>query len=183
MIIELPNFVDNETVDQIKNSIKPYVKKTEKSYYGTYRDGQTVNITGLATNDKNMSSLDGVLHNIFSKIQSDIIKRRYKPPFGSADSGYEYHIYRPGDLCHLHSDEEVSNGMLRYASVTLHLNTVNDGGKLVFPSQNKKIKTEKGKVVIFPPYGMFEHYVTESSENREVIVTWFVYDNVRVEVL
>jgi hypothetical protein len=71
--------------------------------------------------------------------------------------------------------------MLRYASVVLHLNSIEVGGDLVFSNQNKTIKTEAGKVVIFPPYGMFEHYSTSADVPREVIVTWFVYNNVRVQ--
>jgi hypothetical protein len=72
---------------------------------------------------------------------------------------------------------------LRYASVTLHLNTVHEGGELVFPAQNKKVKTEEGKIVIFPPYGMFGHYTTPSEEPREVVVTWFIYANMVVRRL
>jgi hypothetical protein len=86
-------------------------------------------------------------------------------------------------VCHTHSDGEAVSGLLRYASVVMHLNTIEEGGELVFPNQNKSVKTEEGKVVIFPPYGMFEHYSTPADVAREVIVTWFVYNNVRVEVL
>jgi len=57
---------------------------------------------------------------------------------------------------------------------------VHEGGELVFPVQNKKIKTEVGKIVVFPPYGMYQHYTTPSDEPREVIVSWFVYNNLTV---
>ena len=102
--------------------------------------------------------------------------------------GYEYHIYNPNDICRYHSDGELQDNskphtLLRYASVVLHLNTVTEGGELVFPNQNKSIKTEEGKLVIFPPYGMFAHYTTPSNQKREVLVSWLVYDGLIVNNL
>jgi hypothetical protein len=63
-------------------------------------------------------------------------------------------------------------------SVVLHLNTPKDGGDLVFPAFNKTIKTEAKKLVLFPPYNYVKHYTTESTTNRDVIVSWFVYKNI-----
>ena len=101
----------------------------------------------------------------------------------SADSGYEYHIYDSQEICNYHGDGEFDhNGSeirIRYASVTLHLNTIKEGGELIFPNQNKKVKTEAGKIVIFPPYNMFGHYTTPSEEPREIIVTWFLYRGIK----
>jgi hypothetical protein len=95
------------------------------------------------------------------------------------------HIYNPNDICRYHVDGELHDitkqqTLLRYASVVIHLNTVTEGGELVFPNQNKSIKTEEGKLVVFPPYGMYGHYTTPSNQVREVIVSWFVYDGLTV---
>tara|TARA_R110000868_G_scaffold203714_2_gene451639 strand:- start:922 stop:1464 length:543 start_codon:yes stop_codon:yes gene_type:complete len=174
MILEFPNYLDSETTKEIRNAVKPFISDKKETVYN--RDGNKVNITQIPE----LKNLDDKLHKIFKKIQADIIQQRYKPQNTSADSGYEYHKYNPNDVCHYHSDGEISETLLRYASVVLHLNTVQEGGELVFPSQNKSIKTEEGKLVIFPPYGMFGHYTTPSNETREVIVTWFVYNNVNV---
>ena len=112
------------------------------------------------------------------KIQEELVQRRFKPQFDSADSGYEYHRYNAGEQCLHHADGEVMDGLLRYASVIIHLST-NDG-ETIFPQQNKKIKTEEGKVVVFPPYGGFEHYVSPSTTAREVLVSWFIYAGVSI---
>jgi hypothetical protein len=56
------------------------------------------------------------------------------------------------------------------------------GGELIFPAQNKAIKTEKGKIVVFPPYATHGHYTTPSPEVREVVVTWFVYSDIIVGI-
>lgn len=181
MIIELPNYLDVDVVNNIKEQIRPYVPSKKQFSYN--RDGKTL----VISETKELQSLDAQLNKIFADIQTNIIADRYKPRFGSGDTGYEYHLYEPNDICHVHSDGEVMfdrNGpsavLLRYASVILHLNTVNEGGELVFPVQNQKVKTEIGKVVIFPPYGMYPHYTTPSLESREVIVSWFVYNNLYV---
>ena len=178
MILEFPNYLSAETVKEIRDAIKPFISHKKETAYN--RDGNTVMITQIPE----LKNLDNKLHKIFVKAQENIIQNRYNPQRASADSGYEYHLYNPNDICHYHSDgelaDESSKTLLRYASVILHLNTVHEGGELVFPEQNKSIKTEEGKLVIFPPYGMYGHYTTPSNEPREVIVTWFVYDGINV---
>jgi hypothetical protein len=179
MILEFPNYIDSETTKEIRDAVKPFISDKKETTYN--RDGNTVKITQIPE----LKNLDDKLHKIFEKIQGDIIQQRYRPPASSADSGYEYHLYNPNDICHYHADGEFARPrenktLLRYASVILHLNTVQEGGELIFPAQNKSIKTEEGKLVIFPPYGMYGHYTTPSNETREIIVSWFVYNNVNV---
>ena len=179
MIIEIPNYLNTEIIKNIKEAVKPYIFKENSTTYN--RDGNTVNITEIAE----LKELDNKLHTLFTDIQQNVIAQRFKPQFSSADTGYEYHIYHAGDICHYHGDGEVvsvknKHSLLRYASVVLHLNTVHQGGELVFPSIDKRIKTEEGKLVVFPPYGMFGHYTTPSNEDREILVSWFVYNNLSV---
>jgi predicted 2-oxoglutarate/Fe(II)-dependent dioxygenase YbiX len=175
MIIELPNFVPLETVHRIRKDLVPFLK-TPRNIYESYRDGATVSITETL----NLKHVDEELHILFAFLQKNVVYQRYKPTFNSADSGYEFHRYPPGAICHCHTDGQFVNGFVRYASVILHLNTIEDGGELVFPNQNKHVKTEAGKIVVFPPYGMFEHYTTPAKVDRDVIVTWFVYDGINV---
>jgi len=181
MIIELPNYIDENTINSIKDRLRPHLPHNKQHAYN--RDGRTIYISQR----EELKDLDVQLNDIFTNIQANVIANRYKPRFSSGDTGYEYHLYDPQDICHVHADGEImfnetnpTSALLRYASVVLHLNTVRDGGELVFPVQNKKIKTEAGKVVIFPPYGMYQHYTTPSNESREVIVSWFVYGNLTV---
>ena len=184
MIIELPEYVDKDTTKKIRELASSYLSNHRNYKYGSYRDGKTVAITALSEQYPELKEIDTILHDIFNELQHSVLKRRYKQmPYGSADSGYEYHRYAAGDICHTHSDGEIMDGMVRYASVVIHLNTIEEGGELVFPNQNKSVKTEEGKVVIFPPYGMFEHYSTPAEVAREVIVTWFMYNDVRIEIL
>lgn len=180
MIIEIPNFINSDDLNKIRNASRNFLPNQKTTVYN--RDGKTVNISTTPE----LKEVDDYLCSLFSNLQKDVISHRFKPypTFLSGDSGYEYHMYQPGEICHYHSDYEFSldgpNFKLRYATVIVHLNDVADGGELIFPSQNKKVTTEAGKVVIFPPYGMYGHYTTPSSEQREVIVTWFTYKDLVV---
>jgi hypothetical protein len=180
MIIEIPHAIKPDQCAFIKDAVTPFLLNAEQHTYN--RDGRTVCITRTPE----LQEVDNFLASLFTKVQENIIRQRFRPPAEclSGDSGYEYHLYGANEVCEHHADHEFSDEsketMLRYASVTLHLNTVHKGGELVFPAQNKSIKTEAGKIVIFPPYGMFSHYTTPSEEPREVIVTWFVYQNILI---
>lgn len=177
MIIEIPNAVGVAEITQITDAVRPFSSLSSTTAF--YRDGKTVHISKTPE----LKEVDSYLHSLFSKIQKNVVQHRYEPKFVSGDSGYEYHFYGAGETCKYHGDGEFSTGdqetYIRYASVVLHLNTVKEGGELVFPNQNKKIKTEAGKIVIFPPYWMFGHYTTPSEEPREVVVTWFIYDGIK----
>lgn len=188
MIYELDNFVSNNNLDYINNEISKAINICPSILnikFGSYRDGKTINIS----EQPDLKELDSFLFkNVFaSSVLSGFISRRYCPSFGVADSGYEFHRYASGEICNIHNDTEVvfkgvenEKVMLRFASLILHLNTPKSGGELIFPHQNKTVKTEAGKLVIFPPYGFAPHYTTESTSNRDIIVTWLVYKDILV---
>jgi len=185
MILEFPNYIDSQMIDEIKSSIDKVKNTTDvyrpkkDLYSSSNREGKTLLIDDVPE----LKHIDNKLNQICSTISKDIIELNYNPVYPSGDSGYEYHCYEPYQICRPHGDGEITpgNSLLRFASIIIHLNTVEDGGELVFPMQNKTIKTEKGKLVIFPPYGMYQHYTTPSKETREVIVTWFVYNNINIQ--
>lgn len=173
MIIELPNFVTAEQVAIIRNGVRPFLPKVEMPTYN--RDGKSVFITKTPE----LKVIDDLIASIMNKLQSEVVKQRFNPMFNSGDSGYEYHLYAPNQICHYHTDGEVAQGVLRYATVILFLSD-NDGGELVFPAQNKEISPEEGKIVVFPPNGTHGHYSKPSNTNREIVMTWFTYAGIQV---
>ena len=175
MIIELPNYIDLDLVEEIKTLARPHINRNNN--HRIYRDGCTVEIS----NNIELKDLDNKIHTLCDNLQKNVIAPRYSPMYESADTGYQYHLYDVGDIAQPHVDGEVDESFLRYASVVMCLNTPKDGGELVFPKQNKVIKSEAGKVIVFPPYGTYTHYTTASTDTREVIVTWFVYRNIVVQ--
>ena len=175
MIFEFPNYVELDFVEEIKNKSRKYINFS--SNHGSYnREGHTVDITAV----EDLKELDHKIHQLMKGIQETIVATRYKPQHSSADSGYEYHAYNPGQRCYLHSDGETQNEFLRYASVIIQLSDNKEGGELIFPNQNKTIKSEAGKLIVFPPYGGYAHYVTPSTTMREVLVAWFIYKDIRI---
>lgn len=176
MIIELDNFVSDTTLNSIKTAIEPCVlTKGEPNKY--HRQGVSLWLPGI----KELTETYLALSMIFRDVKREI-RPKYKPSYSAGgDTGYEFHRYNAGEVCKEHVDSEIVAGEshLRYASAILHLNTV-DGGDLVFPQQDIKVKTQAGKVVVFPPYGMYSHYTTPANVARDVIVTWFVYDGLSV---
>jgi hypothetical protein len=173
MILEIPNFVSVDDVATIRNGVKPFLPKTSGHIYN--RDGKSV----LITKTPELKNIDSLLSTNMIRLQTEIVSSRFNPSFSSGDSGYEYHLYAPNEICHYHIDGEVSNGLLRYATVIIFL-TENQGGELVFPSHNKEIKPEIGKAVVFPPCGTHGHYSKPSNTDREIVMTWFVYNGIQV---
>ena len=188
MIFELPNFISSEELNFINAKINSHTDLLEAKP-NSYRNGNTLKIS----NNKEFLELDNFLHNVFSSQELlGFIQRRYRPTYPSGDSGYEFHRYSPGDICNVHGDgetpdfnrvEQGEQSLIRFLSVVLHLNTPTNGGELVFPELNKTIKTEAGKIVLFPPYNFVQHYTNPSTDSRDVIVTWFVYDKIRAVIV
>ena len=77
----------------------------------------------------------GILNSLARHIISPYIKiQRYKPPQG-------YHIW--------HDEQSGANSANRLLVVALYLNTVEEGGETEFLYQHKRVKAEKGNILIF----------------------------------
>lgn len=173
MIIEIPNFLDDKTIAYIIERVSPFLENSELPTY--HRQGKSVSIT----TEPLLNDVDETLFNIYYRIYNEIVRPEFSPLFEAEDSGYEFHRYYAGDICTEHCDYDVMDGSIRFATVILHL-TTNDDADLIFPKQNKVIKTESGKLVIFPPNGMYPHYLTKSSRDRDVLISWFQYSDFKV---
>jgi hypothetical protein len=182
MIFNIKDAVPKDLLEKIKCEVTDELLASNTNVLGAYnRIGKTLNIS----NTPELSQLDTQICGFITKLSDEFIQYRFKPMFGSGDSGYEFHRYEPGDMCLVHADYECSfkqnnTSLLRYATVILHLNTVAVGGETVFPHQNKSFPTIEGQVLIFPPYGEYQHYVTPSSERRDILMTWMVYNGITV---
>lgn len=73
---------------------------------------------------------------------ADLILKRYRP---GADEQFEQHF----DSIH-----EVAN---RYLVFLWYLNDVATGGETVFPQLDIQITAQQGRLLMFPPYWMFQH--------------------------
>ena len=188
MFIEVPNFLEASDVEFCRRVFRKFVKDNpNEAMYN--RMGKTVSLDDIKlSNDPDVTELHQRLFPVFYKIVKEVAIPNFQPEFEVADSGIEYHLYRPGDVCKFHSDgvaylgneTRFKTSLLRFATVILHLSTNNDGGDIVFPKQERQFKTEAGKLLMFPPYSFYPHYTTPSSEEREILMTWLVYKDVTV---
>tara|TARA_Y100000385_G_C12825889_1_gene522380 strand:+ start:120 stop:719 length:600 start_codon:yes stop_codon:yes gene_type:complete len=64
----------------------------------------------------------------------------------------------------------------RIFSCIIALNDDYDGGELIFPVQNRKIKLKRGQIVAFPPYWTHPHYTNELENGtfRYTINNWLL---------
>tara|TARA_R100000734_G_C3271081_1_gene67018 strand:+ start:77 stop:625 length:549 start_codon:yes stop_codon:yes gene_type:complete len=178
VIVELHNFLSNELCDEIKNACTQKIEK-DKITCEYNRQGNSVEIT-----QDNLKDID---QKYFIKI-TDAFNKRLVYDFNLSgtpvkDTGYEYHIYKPGEGAHPHFDGVFASHLPhpRILSIVTHL-TTNENAPLIFPRMKKVVQTEKGKLVAFLPHNCYDHYCYNNSQtDREVLVTWFVDENYKIE--
>lgn len=184
MIFAVQNAIPKELIDRIRGSVSEVLLAQDAPRFGTTynRMGNTICISKTPQ----LSEVDAAIADFICAFSEEVVRHRYSPEFATGDSGYEYHQYAPGDMCFPHSDGATSfargesSCLLRYATVVMHLNTVDEGGETVFPIQNQSFKTLEAQVLVFPPYGTHPHYVTPSQQTREIVMTWLVYTGINV---
>jgi hypothetical protein len=183
MIFCLPDAFPKELITEIRETM-PNIQPPKRHNFGCLynRVGRTIDL-GLPE----LKELDTKISMFMSDFSSQFIQPNFAPAYPSSDSGYEYHKYGIGDSCLAHADQEFTffggakNSLLRFATVIAHLNTVEEGGETIFPNQNKKFKTVEGQILVFPPHGGYLHYVTPCVDTeREILMTWFVYNGINV---
>lgn len=77
-----------------------------------------------------------------SPLISDLVMKRYQP---GAQEGFQLHFDAVNHLAH------------RYLVLLWYLNDVAEGGETRFPQLNRSIAPQTGRLLIFPPYWMYQH--------------------------
>lgn len=92
---------------------------------------------------------------------ADLILKRYQP---GGDEGFQTHF---------DSINEVAN---RYLVFLWYLNDVSDGGETGFPQLDVKVAARTGRLVIFPPYWMFQHAgLAPRSSAKYILSTYLLF--------
>jgi hypothetical protein len=86
--------------------------------------------------------------------------------------------YRPGldEQFQLHFDaiNFVAN---RYLVLLWYLNDVAEGGETVFPALNHKVSAQAGRLLMFPPYWMYQHRgMQPKSGDKYILSTYLLFD-------
>ena len=192
LILEFPNAVPADGVEFLRECMRENMDLNSGGYDN--REGKTIFITLNAGKSESLRKADEYLAKVFDELSSKV-DDIYHPLRQPGDSGYEYHLYEPGDVCRQHADGEFvlsgsvnddsvfrTNSLIRYATAVLYL-TTHDDGELVFPECGVSVKPEAGKAVVFPPTGAYRHYSNAAAADREIVMTWFVYSDVNAVLL
>ena len=93
------------------------------------------------------------------------------------DQGYAIQRTDPGEFYHWHIDGGSHEFANRQLVAVWYLNDVpGPGGETEFLFQDVKIKPEKGKLVLFPPFWTHEHRgVTLEAGVKYIATTWVVF--------
>jgi hypothetical protein len=92
---------------------------------------------------------------------TDFMMKRYR---ASANERFQIHF----DSIRQHSN--------RYLVFLWYLNDVKRGGETWFPELDLKIEPQAGRLLIFPPYWMFQHAgLPPQSDDKYILSTYAVY--------
>jgi len=132
----------------------------------------------LVSGNENWKDVD---NNLFRSMSIAIKEFReaypyFKGPF--KDMGYGIQRYNPGEYYHWHIDGGSHDFSQRQLVALWYLNDVPEGcgGETEFLFQNIKIKPEKGKLILFPPFWTHEHRAVTLKEGvKYIATTWIVF--------
>jgi hypothetical protein len=183
MFIEIPNFLSADDVEFFRTTFRRYANTPLERAYN--RMGKSVNLDDIVSyGTEDVKQLHARLFPVFYRLVKDVVVPQIKPEHDIEDAGIEYHWYRPGDICEEHIDgitpfvKDSKETHLRFATVILHL--TDSDGETIFPNQNRRFKTEAGKLLVFSPDSRYPHYTTPSTTDREIIMTWLIYKGIKV---
>jgi hypothetical protein len=92
---------------------------------------------------------------------SELILKRYRP---GTDEKFQQHF----DAVH-----DVSN---RYLVLLWYLNDVADGGETAFPQLDVKVAAKEGRLLMFPPYWMYQHAgLPPRSGDKYILSTYLLF--------
>lgn len=122
---------------------------------------------------------DRIHRMIFNSINHIVVKIGETTPIDisliRSDSGYRLRKIHGPTKNHVDGVLE-ENGMVRFASVIIALNGDYEGGEIVFPEQDVKIKLKAGQVLFFPPHWSHPHESLElHGTYRYTINTWLCH--------
>lgn len=92
---------------------------------------------------------------------SELVMKRYKP---TGDEGFQLHFDSIGDKAN------------RYLVFLWYLNDVPEGGGTHFPELDITVQAKAGRLVIFPPYWMYQHIgQAPISNDKYILSTYFLF--------
>lgn len=171
------------TYDLCDDMIRRFEKQAEEQYQGRIGQIASENNSIKKTTDLVVSGKEhwkDIDQALFRSMAEAIKEFRetfpyFKGPF--KDMGYGMQRYNPGEFYHWHIDGGSHDFSQRQLVALWYLNDVpSPGGETEFLFQEVKIKPEKGKLILFPPFWTHEHRaVTLNEGSKYIATTWIVF--------
>jgi prolyl 4-hydroxylase len=93
---------------------------------------------------------------------SEFVIKRYRP---GLDEQFQLHFDAINFVAH------------RYLVLLWYLNDVAEGGETVFPALNYKVAAQAGRLLMFPPYWMYQHQgLQPRSGDKYILSTYLLFD-------
>jgi prolyl 4-hydroxylase len=93
---------------------------------------------------------------------SDLVMKRYRP---SGDEQFQLHF------------DAVNHVANRYLVMLWYLNDVNSGGETAFPQLDMKVSARAGRLLMFPPYWMYQHAgAAPLSSDKYILSTYLLFE-------
>lgn len=178
-LLRIANVIDDNECDLFINFINDNLSSFE-SYEeegNPLRKALRFGIDDVYTNSyPNLGLIPG-LHNALKRLFVNITTKVQDRIGGPELYVTSFHMGKqfPGSRVdsHIDCDPEFDyNGHFKYSAV-VYLNTLSNGGQLVFPKKNIHYQPVKGDLVLFPAMGKeWEHEVSSISEDRYNLPIW-----------
>jgi predicted 2-oxoglutarate/Fe(II)-dependent dioxygenase YbiX len=165
-IFMFDNFISDDLCDEIRNTIENsrlyderlILEKTNVSCLRVY----PTKVTQFRFHEyivKKFMQFGSMMSTEYAIICNDTDDIQYRKIIGATKFHYD----------------GIREDSMRSISVILALNDDYEGGELVFPLQDYKIKLKKGQLIAFPPFWTHPHYTNELENGtfRYTINFWF----------
>lgn len=93
---------------------------------------------------------------------SELVIKRYR---AGSDDAFQPHFDSIGPVCN------------RYLVFLWYLNDVEEGGETEFVDLGRRVEARAGRLLMFPPYWMFQHAgLPPRSNDKYILSTYFLFD-------
>ena len=167
------------------NMVERFEQQTEEQYEGRVGSDVGENTTLKKTTDLVVSGKahwKDVDNNLFRSL--GLAVREFQKEHGYfanmqqfKDMGYNLQRYQPGEYYHWHVDADNPQLANRQLVAIWYLNDVEgEGGETEFAYQGVKVRPEKGKLILFPPFWTHEHRAVKLEEGiKYIATTWITF--------
>jgi len=167
------------------NMVERFEQYTEEQYEGRVGSGVGENLSLKKTTDLVVSGKEhwkDVDNNLFRSL--GLAVREFQKEYAFfrnmqqfKDMGYNLQRYQAGEYYHWHVDADNPQLASRQLVALWYLNNIEgQGGETEFIYQDVRVRPEKGKLILFPPFWTHQHRaVTLKQGVKYIATTWITF--------